>query len=152
MTSIFAFSASQCGKAVSLAQYKNYVTVVVNTASRCGFTTSNVSTLREIQDLYKGQKLTVLAFPCGQFAKQEPLSNDELEQWKQSLDINFPVFDKIEVKGPGADPLFAMLGQSLGAPRWNFTKYVCDRDGVPREKLDPTCSLSALKEAVEKHL
>lgn len=149
MTSIFAYSAAQEGKTILLQRYTGCVTLIVNVASRCSFTTANLEMLNEVQQTYGSRKFTVLGFPCSQFANQEPLSNAEIAQWRQERPVLFPVFDKINVKGPQADPLFQMLRAQQGAPVWNYTKYLCDRGGVPVRKLEPGCSLDTLKRAIE---
>ncbi|KAL7695931.1 glutathione peroxidase [Lotmaria passim] len=152
MTSIFAYSATQEGRTIFLQKYSGYVTLVVNLASRCSFTPANIATLNEVQQMYASRKFTVLGFPCSQFANQEPLSDCEIAQWKRDMSILFPVFDKINVKGARADPLYQMLRAQQGAPAWNYTKYLCDRNGVPCRKLEPSCSLDSLKQAIESVL
>ncbi|KAG5464876.1 hypothetical protein LSCM4_00321 [Leishmania orientalis] len=149
MASIFAYSAVQGGKPVSLQKYSGYVTLIVNVASRCSLTSFNMEILNGVQQAYNPRRFTVLAFPCAQFANQEPLSNAEIAQWCKDIGLLFPVFDRVNVKGPSADPLFQMLRAQQGALAWNYTKYLCDRSGVPRRKLEPGCSMDALRQSIE---
>jgi glutathione peroxidase len=149
MTSVFAYSATQEGKIILLHKYSGYVTLIVNLASRCSFTPVNLEMLNNVQQTYANRRFTVLGFPCSQFANQEPLNNTEIAQWKIDMPVLFPVFDKINVKGAQADPLYHMLRSQQGAPVWNYTKYLCDRNGVPCRRLEPGCSLDSLKQAIE---
>ncbi|ORC87353.1 glutathione peroxidase [Trypanosoma theileri] len=147
---VFAYSALLAGKTVALSKYTGSVTVIVNTASLCSFTSANLQQLIHVQEKYASRGMTVLAFPCAQFANQEPKSNEEILQWAEKMQINFPVFDKIKVKGPNADPLFQMLQTSLGPIRWNFTKFVCNRQGIPCVKLSPSCTLEELENSIKQ--
>lgn len=149
MESIFNYSAVQGGKTVLLRRYTGYATLIVNVASRCSFTPANIEMLNEVQQAYGSRKFTVLAFPCAQFANQEPLNNAEIAQWREDHGLLFPVFDRINVKGPNADPLFQMLRAQQGAPVWNYTKYLCDRGGVPCRRLEPGCSPDTLRSSIE---
>ncbi|KAG5490184.1 hypothetical protein JKF63_00303 [Porcisia hertigi] len=149
MASIFTYSAVQGGKTILLQKYSGYVTLLVNTASQCSFTPMNIDMLNRVQETYGPRKFTVLAFPCHQFANQEPLSNAEIAQWSQDLGLLFPVFDRINVKNPSADPLFQLLRAQQGAPMWNYTKYLCDRSGVPCRKLEPGCTMDTLRQSIE---
>ncbi|CAJ1012789.1 putative Glutathione peroxidase [Leishmania naiffi] len=152
MASIFTYSAVQGGKTVSLQRYSGYVTLIVNVASRCSFTSTNVEMLNGVQQAYGPRRFTILAFPCAQFANQEPLNNAEIAQWSENIGLLFPVFDRVNVKNPSAHPLFRMLRAQQGAPMWNYTKYLCDRSGVPRRKLEPGCSIDALRQSIESVL
>ncbi|KAG5464139.1 hypothetical protein LSCM1_00319 [Leishmania martiniquensis] len=149
MASIFTYSAVQGGKTISLQQYSGYVTLIVNVASRCSFTPVNIEVLNGVQQAYSSRKFTVLAFPCAQFANQEPLTNAEIAQWCKHIGLLFPVFDRVNVKGPSADPLFQMLRAQQGAPAWNYTKYLCDRGGVSRRRMEPGCSMDVLRQSIE---
>lgn len=150
---IFSFCVKRLDGHVSLlSEYSGLATVVVNTASQCSFTPANVTILREVQDRFHVRGFTVLAFPCSQFAAQEPLTSCQLEQWTVDMGLSFPIFDRVDVKGVNASPLFLFLQSQLGAPRWNYTKYVCDRNGRPIVKLDPSCSFEALSGAIERAL
>ncbi|GET93382.1 glutathione peroxidase, putative [Leishmania tarentolae] len=152
MTSIFSYSAVQNGKTILLQKYSGYATLIVNVASRCSLASVNIEMLNEVQQVYGPRRFTVLAFPCAQFANQEPLSNTEIVQWCEDLGLLFPVFDRVNVKGSSADPLFQMLRAQQGAPMWNYTKYLCDRSGLPLRKLEPGCSMDALRQSIESVL
>lgn len=147
--SVFTFSVARQGVLVPLASYTGNVILIVNTASRCSFTAANIEALNEVQRLSEPRGFTILAFPCAQFANQEPLSDSEITAWKDDMAITFPVFDKTNVKGKRADPLFSMLQERLGKAHWNYTKYLCDRSGNPVKRLDPTCFPSLLMDSVE---
>lgn len=118
----------------SLAQYKGKVLLIVNTASNCGFT-PQYSELQELYERFSTQDLEILAFPCDQFAHQEPGSDAEIQAFCQmNYGVTFPVYAKIDVNGEHADPLFQYLrshkGGVLGnAIKWNFTKFLVDRQG-----------------------
>ena len=113
------------GTAEDLSQYLGKVVLVVNTASRCGFTPQ----FKGLQALYEsqgGEDFVILGFPSNDFADQEPLADGEIAEFCQAnFGVTFPMFSKIEVKGDGAAPLF----RELGEPDWNFNKYLLDRSG-----------------------
>ncbi|KAK7196174.1 glutathione peroxidase [Novymonas esmeraldas] len=152
MASIFTCSATQGGQTILLQKYTGYVTLIVNVASRCTFTAANIEMLNSVQQAYGTRKFTVLAFPCAQFANQEPLNNAEIARWGDDLGLLFPIFDRVNVKGPAADPLFQMLRAQQGPVMWNYTKYLCDRNGTPCRKLEPSCSLDTLQQSIERVL
>lgn len=137
MTSVFSYTATQGGMSVALKQYSGYATLIVNTASRCSFTPMNIELLNSVQQTYGSQKFTVLAFPCSQFAGQELPTNAEIQKWREEMGLLFPVFDKVQVKGGNADPLYRMLQSQLGSIRWNYTKFLCTRNGTPQKKTGP---------------
>ena len=147
------------GEMVSLSKYAGKALLIVNTASQCGFTISNMQSLNtlmdsydrpHIRDLANRGKLQVLAFPCNQFGGQEPKTACEVQLWAGSVfGSTFPVFDKVDVKGPNADPLWKHLGEKLGAPRWNFNKYLCDPDGVPVQKFSPAIQAEMMKTDID---
>lgn len=134
---IYNFSAKlNTGRTVSLEKYKNKVLLIVNTASRCGFT-SQYAELQELYEKYK-KDLVVLAFPCNQFGSQEPGNNKEIKQFcSLNYNIKFPIFSKIDVNGDNAHPLFDFLRKELPGVlgstkiKWNFTKFLIDRKGKP---------------------
>ncbi len=135
MTTITDFSATRIdGTEQSLTDYAGQVTLVVNTASKCGFT-PQFAGLEQLQQTYGSQGFTVLGFPCNQFANQDPGSNDEIGAFCQrKYDVTFPMFAKIDVNGSKAHPLYKWLraekGGRLGsAIKWNFTKFLVGRDG-----------------------
>ncbi len=122
------------GNRQSLAQYKGKVLLIVNTASNCGFT-PQYSELQELYERFSAQDLEILAFPCDQFAHQEPGSDAEIQTFCQmNYGVTFPVYAKIDVNGEHADPLFQYLRSQKGgvlgnAIKWNFTKFLVDRQG-----------------------
>ena len=123
------------GKEKPLSEYEGKVLLVVNTASKCGFT-PQFEGLEELYKKYKDKGLEILGFPCNQFGKQDPGSNDEITEFCQlNYGVSFPMFGKIEVNGSGADPLFEHLKSEapglLGSKKikWNFTKFLVNRDG-----------------------
>ncbi len=136
MTTITDFSATRIdGTEQSLADYAGQVTLVVNTASKCGFT-PQFAGLEQLQQTYASQGFTVLGFPCNQFANQDPGTNEEIGAFCQrKYDVSFPMFAKIDVNGSNAHPLYKWLraekGGRLGsAIKWNFTKFLVGRDGT----------------------
>lgn len=129
------------GKETSLNAYKGKVVLIVNVASKCGLTPQYKS-LEAIQQKYKGQGFTVLGFPCNQFGGQEPGSNEEIKQFCSSkYDVTFPLLDKIDVNGPKRHPLYVELaGKNSPFPgdiKWNFGKFLIDRDGKLLKRFEP---------------
>ena len=139
--SIHSHVVKLAGVETSLSKYRGSVVLVTNVASMCGFTHAQYPQLQELHSrLSQGRNLkngfTVLAFPSNDFA-QEPLGSVQACEFAQEqFQVTFPVFDKIRVKGARADPLFQTLALGCGPPRWNFTKYLCDAEGVPFKKYD----------------
>jgi len=121
------------GKAASLKAYAGKVLLVVNVASKCGFT-PQYKGLQALHEKYGAQGFTVLGFPCNQFLSQEPGTNEEIKQFCSSkYNVSFPLFDKLEVKGKNQHPLYAALtGKDSPFPgdiKWNFGKFLIGRDG-----------------------
>jgi glutathione peroxidase len=121
------------GKGVSLGAYRGKVLLIVNVASKCGFT-PQYKELESVYEKYKDQGLVVLGFPCNQFGAQEPGSNDEIKQFCSSkYNVTFPLFDKIDVNGPNRHPLYTTLAGNdspyPGDIKWNFSKFLVGRDG-----------------------
>ena len=145
MTTIADFTAKlPNGETLSLAEKAGKVLLVVNTASKCGFT-PQYDGLEALWRKYGEQGFEVVAFPCNQFGGQEPGSADEIESFcKINFGVSFPLMGKVEVNGPGADPLFAWLKTEapglLGskAIKWNFTKFLIDRAGKVVRRYAPT--------------
>jgi glutathione peroxidase len=153
MASVFSFTVAKLdGQLFSLSHYSGMPLLIVNTASRCGLTNMNVPLLCDVHRAYSTRGFSVLAFPCSQFAAQEPLNACQLEDWRQQRSLPFPLFEKIDVKGPKASPLWVMLQQHLGPVPWNFTKFLCDKQGVPVKKLDPSASPDVVHQAVQSLL
>ena len=132
MTSLTDFSAAAIdGHAVDLSTYDGQVVLVVNTASKCGFT-PQYQGLQALHDEYADRGFAVLGFPCDQFGHQEPGTEEEIAEFCEvNYGVTFPMFAKVEVNGDDAHPLFAWLReQERGGPiEWNFTKFLVGRDG-----------------------
>lgn len=130
------------GQPVSMADYAGKVVLVVNTASRCGFT-PQYGGLEALYKKYADQGLVVLGFPCNQFGKQEPGGADEIAQTcRVNYGVSFPMFGKVEVNGSAAHPVFRYLKKALpgvlgGRIKWNFTKFLIGRDGKPLRRFAP---------------
>ena len=158
MTGIYDFSARAIdGTDVSLADYKGRVLLIVNTASKCGFT-PQYSGLESLYRKLAPQGLTVLGFPCDQFGHQEPGDETEIKTFcSTKYDVSFPMFAKVEVNGAHAHPLWAFLkheksGLLGGAIKWNFTKFLVARDGTVTGRYAPTTTPDGLAPEVEKLL
>lgn len=136
MSDIYKFDCKNAqGEVVSLENYKNKILLIVNTASKCGFT-PQYEGLNDLHLKFKDKDFSVLGFPCNQFGKQEPGTNEEIQEFcSVNFQIEFPVFAKIDVNGPTADPLYKYLCETkpglLGSKniKWNFTKFLVDQKG-----------------------
>jgi len=141
-------------KKVSFSEFKNKVLVIVNTASQCGFT-SQYKGLEELYDKYKDQGVLVLGFPCNQFGGQEPGDEEEIKKFCQlNYEVKFPLFKKIDVNGENADPLYKYLTTQapgiLGTTKvkWNFTKFIVDRQGNVVTRLAPQDSADKVEKEI----
>jgi glutathione peroxidase len=146
------------GQKKSLQDYEGKVLLVVNTASKCGFT-PQFEGLEEMYKKYKDKGLEILGFPCNQFGKQDPGSNDEIMEFCQlNYGVSFPMFGKIEVNGANADPLFKHLKKAapgaLGTEgiKWNFTKFLIDRSGNVVKRYAPKDTPKAIAKDIDKLL
>ncbi|GAV69922.1 GSHPx domain-containing protein [Cephalotus follicularis] len=134
------------GNDVNLSEYNGKVLLIVNVASKCGLTQSNYKQLNVLYEKYKNQGFEILAFPCNQFAGQEPGSNEEIQEVACTLyKAEFPIFEKIEVNGKNAAPLYNFLKSEKGgflgdAIKWNFTKFLVNKEGKAVERYAPTTS------------
>lgn len=154
--SIYDFSARDLsGKERSLGDYRGQVILIVNTASKCGFT-PQYGGLETLHQTYQGRGLRVLGFPCNQFGRQEPGSGDEIQSFCQvNYGVTFQLFEKIEVNGKGAHPLYKFLKDQargvLGSSsiKWNFTKFLVNRDGKVVGRFAPKATPAELAEQVE---
>ncbi len=141
----------------SLGAYRGQVLLIVNTASRCGFTPQYAG-LQKLQERFAAKGFSVLAFPCDQFGHQEPGSDAEIKTFcETSYRTSFPLFAKIEVNGPGAHPLFVFLkGEKTGilgsGIKWNFTKFLVGRDGRVLERFSPQTAPEAIAPKIEAAL
>ena len=145
MTSVYDFSAKTLeGDEIPLSNFRGQVLLIVNTASKCGFT-PQYEGLEKLYEKLHGEGLTVLGFPCNQFGSQEPGSESEIGAFCQkNYGVSFPMFAKIDVNGDDAHPLYKYLKKEekgvLGtqAIKWNFTKFLIDKDGNPVERYGST--------------
>ncbi|MGO8676963.1 MAG: glutathione peroxidase [Limisphaerales bacterium] len=129
------------GKSTSLKDYEGKVLLIVNVASKCGYTPQYTG-LEALQQKFKDKGFTVLGFPCNQFGAQEPGTAEEIKQFCSSkYQVTFPLFEKIEVNGPGRHPLYLMLAGKespvAGDIKWNFTKFLIGRDGKVLKRFEP---------------
>jgi len=143
------------GTAAPLSDYAGKVLLIVNTASKCGFT-PQYKGLEELQRKYADRGFAVVGFPCNQFGAQEPGDATEIANFcSLTYDVTFPMMKKIDVNGPSAHPLYAWLKKekkgALGteAIKWNFTKFLVDRSGAPTGRFAPTTEPKALESAIE---
>jgi glutathione peroxidase len=134
--SIYQFNVQQLdGETISLSDYKDKVLLIVNTASQCGFT-PQLKDLATLKSEFKDQDFEILAFPSNDFGGQEPLEGKGIVEFCENSGTNYPVFEKIRVRGPYADPLYKFLadkkqnGKLNSIPRWNFHKYLISKAGV----------------------
>ncbi len=144
MTTIADFSATSItGDDQALGDYAGKVLLIVNTASKCGFT-PQYEGLQRLQDDFGDQGFAVLGFPCDQFAHQEPGTNDEIAEFcSTNYSVTFPMFAKIDVNGSDAHPLYEWLRSQKGGLvsnriKWNFTKFLVGRDGTVVARYGPT--------------
>ncbi|MBX3654947.1 MAG: glutathione peroxidase [Ramlibacter sp.] len=159
MTTVYDFEATKIdGKRVKLGKYKGQALLIVNTASACGFT-PQFGGLEELHQTYGKKGLVVLGFPCNQFGAQDPGSNDEIAGFCQlNYGVSFPMMAKIDVNGPGADPLYQWLSSEapglLGskAIKWNFTKFLIGKDGQVLKRFAPQDAPAALAADIEAAL
>ena len=156
--SVFSYTIQDAqGREKALSDYQGNVLLIVNTASRCG-NTPQYAGLQQMYSRLHGRGLEILAFPCDQFGHQEPGTDEEIQQFCQlNYGVTFPVFAKIEVNGAGADPLYRYLTSQKptsegGDIRWNFTKFLVDRDGQVVERFEPKVTPEMLTGAVEQAL
>ncbi|MET4895874.1 glutathione peroxidase [Sphingomonadaceae bacterium jetA1] len=156
MSAISDFSVRAAnGSPVDMSTYAGRVLLIVNTASKCGFT-PQYEGLEALYRRYEGQGLTILGFPCNQFGAQEPGDAAEIASFcSLTYDVTFPVLGKVEVNGDGADPLFQWLkAQAPGvlgtkAIKWNFTKFLVSRDGQVVGRYAPTTKPEELAKDIE---
>ncbi|MEY4516574.1 MAG: hypothetical protein RL180_920 [Pseudomonadota bacterium] len=159
MTNVYDFSAEKLeGGDQSLADYSGKVLLIVNTASKCGFT-PQFEGLEQVYEQYKDEGLVVLGFPCNQFAKQDPASNSDIGEFCQrNYGVTFPMFAKIDVNGSDAHPLYKYLTKEakgiLGteAVKWNFTKFLVGRDGQVIDRFATATKPQDMKKDIEKAL
>ncbi len=159
MTTIADFKVTNNrGEEIDLAEKKGQVLLVVNTASKCGFT-PQYDGLEELYQKYKDQGFEVLGFPCNQFGGQEPGNADEIEEFcKINFGVTFPLMEKVDVNGPDASPLFDWMKSEkkglMGSTsiKWNFTKFLIDRDGNVVKRYGSTDKPAGITRDIEKLL
>lgn len=158
MSEFYDFTAKDLqGKEVSLETYKGKVVLVVNTASECGFT-PQFEGLEDLNKKYKEDGLVILGFPCNQFGKQEPGDEKSIaEGCVVNYGVTFPVFSKVDVNGKDAHPMFKYLKKELGGLlgskiKWNFTKFLLDREGKPVKRFAPITKPESLEKDIKKLL
>ncbi len=159
MATIYDFKVKDIhGKNVKLDAYKGKALLIVNTASKCGFT-PQYKGLEELHQKFSGKGLAVLGFPCNQFGAQEPGSEKEIESFCEvNYGVTFPLFAKIDVNGADAAPLYRHLKAAkpglLGSEtiKWNFTKFLVDRKGNVVERYAPNAEPASLAGDIEKLL
>jgi glutathione peroxidase len=156
--SIYAYQARMNdGRELDFASLQGKVLLIVNTASKCGFT-PQYKGLEELHRKYGPEGLVVLGFPCDQFAHQEPGADAEIAQFCQrNFGVSFPLMAKVEVNGPGAHPVFDFLkrrtrGLLGGAVKWNFTKFLVSRDGSTVKRYSPASEPATLAKDIEAAL
>jgi len=157
--SVYDFSARSIdGVEVPLSHYRGHTLLIVNLASKCGFT-PQYSGLEALYRKYHDRGFEILGFPCDQFGHQEPGSEADIKAFcSLTYDVTFPMFAKIEVNGKEAHPLYKYLKEErpgilgLEAVKWNFTKFLVGRDGVPLKRYAPADKPESLESAVEEAL
>lgn len=144
------------GKEIKMDNYKGKVVLVVNTASKCGFT-PQYEGLEKLHEEFKDKGLEILGFPCNQFAGQEPGGKEEIESCLLNYGVDFQMFDKIEVNGKNAHPIFKYLKKELpgtlgGRIKWNFTKFLLDENGNAVKRFAPSTKPEKIKKDIQKLL
>ncbi|UYV68639.1 hypothetical protein LAZ67_6000308 [Cordylochernes scorpioides] len=145
------------GNDVSLDKYKDHVVLIVNVASDCGYTSTNYPALEELYNKYKERKFAILAFPCNQFGSQEPGTNQEIKNFVKRYPVTFDMFSKIDVNGNNEAPLYNYLKKIQGgyfgnAIKWNFTKFLINRNGIPVSRYAPTKSFTTIENNIKELL
>lgn len=182
MRTVYEFSVKdRKGKAVAIKEYANEVLLIVNTATKCGFT-HQYEELEKLYEKYHAQGFEILDFPCNQFGQQAPGTDESIHSFcKLTYGTEFPRFKKVKVNGPDADPLFRFLQESKGFAgwdesheltpvldkllseqdpdykekadiKWNFTKFLTNKKGQVVARFEPTASLAEVAKAIEEQL
>ena len=146
------------GENISMQQFKGKTVLVVNTASKCGLT-PQFEGLEKMYEKYKDKGLVILGFPCNQFAHQDPGSSSEISEFcVVNYGVTFPMFEKVDVNGKNAHPIFKYLKSQLKGGlfgskiKWNFTKFVIDKNGNPVKRFAPTVTPEKIEKFIEKIL
>jgi len=158
MMGFYDYSARKMnGREVKMETYKGKVVIVVNTASKCGFT-PQFAELETLYKKYKDQGLAILGFPCNQFANQDPASNQEIQNFCQlNYGVSFDMFEKVDVNGPETTPLYQFLKEEAkgafgGKIKWNFTKFLIDRKQEVIRRYAPATPPLKMEEEIKKLL
>lgn len=159
MNSIYQFSATNIqGETVALESYRGKVLLIVNTASQCGFT-PQFRGLEALYQTYKSRGLEILGFPCNQFGQQEPGDSQTIARFCElNYGVSFPMFEKIDVNGEHAHPLFEYLKTAapgvlgLNAIKWNFSKFLVGRDGTVYKRYAPITTPAGISRDIESLL
>lgn len=144
------------GEEISMELYRGKIVLIVNTASKCGFT-PQYEGLEKLNEKYKNKGLVILGFPCNQFANQEPGGKSVIEACLLNYGVTFQMFDKVNVNGKEADPIFKFLKKELpgtlgGRIKWNFTKFLIDSKGNPIKRYAPSTKPEAIEEQLNELL
>ena len=155
---VYQFNFSQLdGEKVSLSKFKGKAILVVNTASFCGLT-YHYTGLEKLYQEHKDKGLVIIGFPCNQFGKQEPGTSEEISEFcNLNYDITFPMSTKVDVNGKNAHPLFKYLKSELKGTltnnvKWNFTKFLVDRDGVPFKRFSSSIEPEDISSSIDEVL
>jgi glutathione peroxidase len=159
MNSIYEFNPkNNKGELVSMKDYQGKILLIVNVASKCGFT-PQYQGLENLYKKYSAQGFAILGFPCNQFGAQEPGTDNEIESFCQvNFGVTFPLFSKVDVNGDNADPLFQFLKKkqkgilNTEAIKWNFTKFLVDKNGNVVDRLAPQVKPEEMASEIEKLL
>lgn len=158
MATIYDFKAlTSRGQELDMAQFRGKTLLIVNTASKCGFT-PQFAGLEELHRKYKDRGLVVLGFPCNQFLSQDPGSDEEISGFCQlNYGVSFQIMKKVDVNGNDAHPIFKYLKQAAGgvlgsAVKWNFTKFLISPDGTQVKRFAPITAPAKLEKDIEKFL
>ena len=182
MKTIYDFTVKdRKGKDVSMKEYANEVLLIVNTATKCGFT-PQYDELEKLYDKYRSEGFVVLDFPCNQFGQQAPGTDESIHEFcKLNFGTDFPRFNKVKVNGPDADPLFKFLQEQKGfagwdmehpiahilddmlskddpdykekpSIKWNFTKFLIDKNGIVVARFEPTTKIEVIEAEIQKLL
>lgn len=143
------------GEDISMKTYEGKVVIVVNTASKCGFTPQYTG-LEALYQKYKSKGLVILGFPCNQFANQEPGNSEEIAKFcSTKYNVTFPMFRKVDVNGDNAHPLYKYLKEAMPGTlditlvKWNFTKFIIDRKGNPVKRFGPSTKPEEMEQTIE---
>jgi len=153
--SVYDFTVKDLdGNDVSLEKYRGHPLIIVNVASKCGFTKANYQQLNEIYAKYKDQGLRILGFPCSQFMNQEPGCSVDIKEFIKKNNVEWDVFEKINVNGNDAHPLYNYLktkqgGFLVNAIKWNFTKFLINKEGIATARFSPSTEPNSIDKDIQ---